>query len=117
MTTAVLFLVSPVLVPVIELIPPEVEAQIPQKQINHALNRDLFFIMFSVFLQATAPCLVLVGSMMMGPASWLSGTRTPDSQWFFPRGQRHRLRRFAHRPAGLPHDLHHTPGVFWLSVF
>jgi len=39
MTTAVLFLLSPVLVPVIELIPPE----------------------------ATAPCLVLVGSMMMGP--------------------------------------------------
>ncbi|CAJ1419051.1 unnamed protein product [Effrenium voratum] len=38
-TTAVLFLVSPILVPVIELIPPE----------------------------ATAPCLVLVGSMMMGP--------------------------------------------------
>eukprot|EP00440_Ansanella_granifera_P017378 gb/GFBE01018874.1/.p1 GENE.gb/GFBE01018874.1/~~gb/GFBE01018874.1/.p1 ORF type:complete len:496 (+),score=103.47 gb/GFBE01018874.1/:1-1488(+) len=38
-TTAVLFLLSPALVPVIELIPPE----------------------------ATAPCLVLVGSMMMGP--------------------------------------------------
>eukprot|EP00931_Biecheleriopsis_adriatica_P050896 TRINITY_DN29496_c0_g1_i1.p1 TRINITY_DN29496_c0_g1~~TRINITY_DN29496_c0_g1_i1.p1 ORF type:complete len:515 (+),score=106.07 TRINITY_DN29496_c0_g1_i1:54-1547(+) len=38
-TTAVLFLVSPMLVPVIELIPPE----------------------------ATAPCLVIVGSMMMGP--------------------------------------------------
>ncbi|CAE7232287.1 unnamed protein product [Symbiodinium sp. KB8] len=38
-TTAVLFMLSPTLVPVIELIPPE----------------------------ATAPCLVLVGSMMMGP--------------------------------------------------
>jgi len=38
-TTAVLFLLSPALVPVIEFIPPE----------------------------ATAPCLVLVGSMMMGP--------------------------------------------------
>jgi len=38
-TTAVLFLLSPSLVPLIEFIPPE----------------------------ATAPCLVLVGSMMMGP--------------------------------------------------
>jgi len=38
-TTALLFLISPALVPLIELIPPE----------------------------ATAPCLVLVGTMMMGP--------------------------------------------------
>ena len=59
MTTAVLFLLSPVLVPVIELIPPEA-----------VLKRPIPSCIGDCFgsLKATAPCLVLVGSMMMGPA-------------------------------------------------
>lgn len=62
MTTAVLFLLSPVLVPVIELIPPE--AVLTRRNCGGKLH--LVILLFS--LKATAPCLVLVGSMMMGPA-------------------------------------------------
>ena len=111
-------MLSPTLVPVIELIPPE------EWQKMRCSTRHSWSCSFNRFVwaeQATAPCLVLVGSMMMGPARHLASAQlcltdqresenescaaVPD------RGQRHRLWGLATGPASLPDYLHHSACV------